>query len=131
MEPVHHRISAGWYSWPRGLLVLASGPAPVAAVGATALLGFGFSFPWSSIASTVLRRTPSSERGSAVGILSAFLRSFRRVEFLRCWLGGARVWVFRRVLHGRAWRSLPAAIAGKVRVFHPDEGARSRFVGSR
>src|SRR4030095_2336883 len=36
-----------------GLLVLAGGPAPVVAVGATALLGFGFSFPWSSIASTV------------------------------------------------------------------------------
>src|SRR5260370_8167373 len=59
-----------------GLLVLAGGPGPVVAVGATALLGFGFSFPWSSIAATVLRRTPSAERGSAVGILSAFYDLF-------------------------------------------------------
>src|SRR5260370_37320088 len=59
-----------------GLLMLAGGPAPVGAVGATALLGFGFSFPWASIASTVLRRTPSAERGSAVGILSAFYDRF-------------------------------------------------------
>ncbi len=59
-----------------GLLVLAGGPGPVLAVGATALLGFGFSFPWSSIAATVLRRTPSAERGSAVGILSAFYDLF-------------------------------------------------------
>ena len=55
-----------------GLLFLASGPGPVVAVAATGLLGFGFSFPWASIASTVLRRTPKAERGSAVGILSAF-----------------------------------------------------------
>ena len=59
-----------------GLLVLAGGPGPVAAVAATALLGFGFSFPWSSIASTVLRRTPSGERGSAVSMLSAFYDLF-------------------------------------------------------
>lgn len=59
-----------------GLLLLASGPGPIVAVGATALLGFGFSFPWASIASTVLRRTPSAERGSAVSILSAFYDLF-------------------------------------------------------
>src|SRR5258706_13535837 len=38
--------------------------------------GFGFSFPWSSVASTVLRKIPSGERGSAVGILSAFVDLF-------------------------------------------------------
>ena len=54
------------------MLVLAGGPGPVAAVGAGALLGFGFSFPWTAVASTVLRRAPSAERGSAVAILSAF-----------------------------------------------------------
>jgi MFS family permease len=59
-----------------GLVVLAAGPGPVIAVAATALLGFGFSFPWSSIASTVLRRTPNSDRGSAIGVLSAFYDLF-------------------------------------------------------
>ena len=59
-----------------GLAILATGPGPVLAVGSTALLGLGFSFPWSSIASTVLRRTPSRERGSAVSLLSAFYDLF-------------------------------------------------------
>ncbi len=59
-----------------GLSVVAMGPAPVVAVTSTALLGFGFSFPWASIASTVLRQTPAGERGSVVGILSAFYDLF-------------------------------------------------------
>ena len=59
-----------------GLMILSTGPAPAVAIGATALLGFGFSFPWASIASTVLRRTHASGRGSAVGILSAFYDLF-------------------------------------------------------
>lgn len=59
-----------------GLSVLAIGPRPALAIGATAILGFGFSFPWSAIASTVLRKIPSGERGSAVGVLSAFVDLF-------------------------------------------------------
>ena len=59
-----------------GLSVLAIGPRPALAIGATAILGFGFSFPWSSIVSTILRKIPSGERGSAVGILSAFVDLF-------------------------------------------------------
>src|SRR5262249_12384401 len=59
-----------------GLIVLAAAPNPTLAVGAAAMLGFGFSFPWSSVASTVLRRTPERERGSAVGVLSAFYDLF-------------------------------------------------------
>ena len=59
-----------------GLSVLAVGPRPALAIGATAILGFGFSFPWSSVASTVLRKIPSGERGSAVGVLSAFVDLF-------------------------------------------------------
>src|SRR5258708_464797 len=55
-----------------GLLALATGPAPPWGVASAALLGLGFSFPWSSIGSTVLRRTPPGERGSAVSFLSAF-----------------------------------------------------------
>jgi MFS family permease len=59
-----------------GLSVLAAGPAPALAVGATALLGFGFSFPWASVAGTVLRSTPAGERGSTVSFLSVFYDLF-------------------------------------------------------
>jgi len=59
-----------------GLIVIATGPPPAVAVIATAVLGFGFSFPWSSVATTVLRQTPNGERGSAVGVLSAFVDLF-------------------------------------------------------
>ncbi|HZT31310.1 MAG TPA: MFS transporter [Bryobacteraceae bacterium] len=59
-----------------GLIALATGPHRAVAVSAAALLGFGFSFPWSSIASTVLKKTPSSQRGSVVGVLSAFYDLF-------------------------------------------------------
>jgi MFS family permease len=65
-----------------GLTILAIGPPPVVAVGAAALLGLGFSFPWSSIASTVLRETPENERGSAIGVLSAFYDLFVGVSSL-------------------------------------------------
>lgn len=58
------------------LLALASGPRPIVAVASAALLGLGFSFPFSSIASTVMRRSPNHERGVAVGTLSAFYDFF-------------------------------------------------------
>jgi len=59
-----------------GLTILATGPNyPLALLGA-GLLGFGFSFPWASVASTVLKRTPDGERGSAVSVLSAFYDLF-------------------------------------------------------
>jgi MFS family permease len=59
-----------------GLIVIGFGPAPVIAISAGALLGFGFSFPWSSVAATVLKRTPERERGSTVSVLSAFYDLF-------------------------------------------------------
>lgn len=46
------------------------------AVFATGILGLGFSFPWSAVASTVLRRTPERERGTVVSVLSAFYDLF-------------------------------------------------------
>jgi MFS family permease len=55
---------------------IAFGPGPVAAVALTALLGFGFSFPWSAVAGQVMKQTPSSARGSAIGVLSAFCDLF-------------------------------------------------------
>ena len=36
----------------------------------------GFSFPFASIASSVMRKTPSHQRGSTVGVLSAFYDLF-------------------------------------------------------
>lgn len=59
-----------------GLVILAMGPPPVVAIIGAGILGLGFSFPWSSIATTVLRRTPEGERGSVVGVLSAFYDLF-------------------------------------------------------
>jgi MFS family permease len=59
-----------------GLGTLAIGPPPAIAVGAAAILGFGFSFPWSSTVAPLLRKIPSNERGSAVGVLSAFVDLF-------------------------------------------------------
>lgn len=59
-----------------GLALLASGPPPTVAIASAALLGLGFSFPWSSLASVVLRRTDPSEHGSTIGMLSAFFDLF-------------------------------------------------------
>jgi predicted MFS family arabinose efflux permease len=54
------------------LVLLTAVPGPVVSVGATALLGFGFSFPWSSIAAKILKQEPAQQRGSAIGVMSAF-----------------------------------------------------------
>ncbi len=77
-DRIHPRITyyGGLVLMAVGLIVIALGPSPAVAVCAAALLGFGFSFPWSSVASTVLKQTPQRERGSAVGVLSAFYDLF-------------------------------------------------------
>lgn len=77
-DRVHPRVTFyfGLTAMAAGLLVLASGPRPMVAIASAALLGLGFSFPFSSIASTVMRRSPDRERGSTVGILSAFYDFF-------------------------------------------------------
>src|SRR5579883_2422703 len=59
-----------------GLAILAAAPGYAWAILGAGCLGFGFSFPWASIASTVLRRTADGERGSAVSVLSAFYDLF-------------------------------------------------------
>jgi MFS family permease len=59
-----------------GLIWLAAGPPPAFAIAAAIMLGFGFSFPWSSVAGTVLRRTPSRQHGSVISLLSAFYDLF-------------------------------------------------------
>jgi MFS family permease len=65
-----------------GLIIISTGPSPAVAVLAAGILGLGFSFPWSSIAATVLRQTPEGARGSTVGILSAFYDLFVGISSL-------------------------------------------------
>jgi len=74
--PARITYNFGLAAMALALIVIAYGPGPVTAISAGALLGFGFSFPWSSVAATVLKRTPERERGSTVGILSAFYDLF-------------------------------------------------------
>jgi len=73
-DRIHPAITfyCGITAMAAGLLALAAGPRPPWGFASAALLGLGFSFPWSAIGSTVLRRTPPDERGSAVSMLSAF-----------------------------------------------------------
>ncbi len=59
-----------------GLIIIATGPSYGWAIFASAVLGFGYSFPWASIASIVMRRAPQGERGSSVSVLSAFYDVF-------------------------------------------------------
>jgi MFS family permease len=77
-DRIHPRITfySGIVGMAAGLAILATAPAFTGAVIGAGLLGFGFSFPWASVASTVLRRTGDGERGSAVSVLSAFYDLF-------------------------------------------------------
>jgi MFS family permease len=77
-DKVNPRITfyAGLAGMAIGLSIFATGPRPPMAILGAALLGFGFSFPWASILSTVLRRTPAHQRGSSVGVMSAFYDLF-------------------------------------------------------
>jgi predicted MFS family arabinose efflux permease len=59
-----------------GLLILVRPPGRIGTIAATALLGFGFSFPWGAVASTVIRRAHPSQRGRAVGMLTGFYDLF-------------------------------------------------------
>jgi MFS family permease len=67
---------AGLTAMAAGLVWLATGPRPLQAMLAAMVLGFGFSFPWSSVASTVLRRTRAQQHGSVISVLSAFYDLF-------------------------------------------------------
>ncbi|MBS1874380.1 MAG: MFS transporter [Acidobacteria bacterium] len=66
----------GLVAMAAGLTIIGMGPSPAMAILSTGLLGFGFSFPWSSVASSVIKQTPERDRGSAVGVLSAFCDLF-------------------------------------------------------
>jgi MFS family permease len=95
-----------------GLIVIGIGPAPLLAVSAAALLGLGFSFPWSSVASTVLRNTPQRERGSAVGVLSAFYDLFVGISSLAAG-GVASRYGYSAAFFMAAGSLIAAAVAGQ------------------
>jgi MFS family permease len=65
-----------------GLVGIAVASTGVVAVASAAILGVGFSFPWSSVAANLLRNTPEQERGSAIGILTAFYDLFVGISSL-------------------------------------------------
>jgi len=77
-DRIHPRITfyTGLVFMAVGLSILATGPNRAGAIAAAGCLGFGFSFPWASVASTVLKRTPDGERGGTVSVLSAFYDLF-------------------------------------------------------
>jgi MFS family permease len=77
-DRMHPKITyyVGLAAMTLGMLVLAAGPPPILAIGAAAILGFGFSLPWSSVASMVLRKTSDREHGSVIGLLGAFYDLF-------------------------------------------------------
>src|SRR5262249_17969026 len=77
-DRVQPRITfySGLTGMAMGLSILATPPGFAGAIAGAALLGFGFSVPWASIVSTVVRRRPDGERGSTVSLLSAFYDLF-------------------------------------------------------
>ncbi len=77
-DRIHPKITfyLGLVLMAAGLGILAARPPWAGAVVGAGLLGFGFSFPWSSVASSVFKRTRDGERGSAVSVLSAFYDLF-------------------------------------------------------
>lgn len=65
-----------------GLLLTAATPPAPWALAAAAMIGFGFSFPWPSIAATVLKRADPAERAATLGAVSAFVDAFVGVAAL-------------------------------------------------
>ena len=74
--PPYFTFYGGLTSMAIGLSLLALVPGPITSMAGAVLLGLGFAFPFASVASTVLRRAPAHQRGSTVGVLSAFYDLF-------------------------------------------------------
>ncbi len=104
-----------------GLVLIASGPAPAMAIIAAGILGFGFSFPWSSVAATVLRQTPEAQHGSTISFLSAFYDLFVGVSSLTAGSIAYR-YGYSAAFFMAAAALLAAAVAGKF-VFFPKKPA--------
>jgi MFS family permease len=119
-DRIHPSITyyGGLVAMALGLGVLAIGPPPVLAVSAAAVLGFGFSFPWSSTAARVLQKIPSGERGSALGVLSAFVDLFVGVSSFVAG-GVAKHFGYSAAFVLAAFALVAAAAAGRY-VFTPE-----------
>jgi MFS family permease len=100
-----------------GLLVIGSGPSPGLAIASTALLGLGFSFPWSAVAATVLKEIPENQRGSAVGILSAFYDLFVGISSFAAGTV-ARHYGYSAAFYMAAAALIAAAVAGRYVFYH-------------
>jgi MFS family permease len=74
--PAQYTYYGGLVFMAAGLALLAFVPGPTLSIVAAILLGLGFAFPWSSVASAVLKNAPSHRRASNLGILSAFFDLF-------------------------------------------------------
>lgn len=57
-------------------VALITAPNRWVAVAATILIGVGYSFPWPSVATIVISRVSEHERGSALGVLTAYYDLF-------------------------------------------------------
>lgn len=108
-----------------GLVVIAMGPSPTIAILAAAILGFGFSFPWSSTAATVLRKTPEAQHGSTIGIMSAFCDLFVGVSSLAAGSVAGHFGYSAAFLMA-AIALIAAAIAGKYVFFSDGEHTERR-----
>lgn len=77
-DRVHPRVTfyLGLGSMAAGLLIISISPPGWLAIVAAGLIGFGFSFPWPSVATVVLRRVSPAERASSIGLLSATVDLF-------------------------------------------------------
>jgi MFS family permease len=95
-----------------GLLIIGTGPSGAIAIAAAAILGFGFSFPWAAVASTVLKEIPAEQRGSAVGVLSAFYDLFVGVSSFAAGIV-ARDYGYAAAFQMAAAALIAGAIAGK------------------
>jgi len=109
-----------------GLLVIAPGPSPTMAVIGAGVLGLGLSFPWSSVASTVVRRTPAGDRGSALGVLTGSFDLFVGVSSLAAGAVAGRFGYSTAFLMG-ATALIAAAIAGWF-VFAPEKTPEPAYV---
>jgi MFS family permease len=111
-----------------GLIWLGTGPRPAFAITAAILLGFGFSFPWSSVASTVLRRSPSQQHGSIISFLSAFYDLFVGASSFTAGAVAQR-FGYPIAFYMAAGALLAAAIAARFVFFRPTpSGVPSHFV---
>jgi MFS family permease len=107
-----------------GLVLLGAAPGRISAIAATALLGFGFSFPWGAVASTVLRRAHPSQRGRAVGVLTAFYDLFVGISSFAAGAVAHR-FGYPAVFFMAAAAIVAAAVAGRFVFVEPEQTSRT------